>query len=340
MLVEVYRNDGAGRVVRRFEPLPALGDREVRVGVRAVGLNFRDLGFVRGDRTRSPVPDRIPATDASGVVEAIGAAVTRFQAGDRVCTTVLPQWLDGPLTPAGFAVSLGSRQRDGVLARTLQMHEDELVRAPAHLSDREAATLPVAALTAWHAVHELGAVRPGDTVVVQTTGGVAVFALQFARAIGARVIVVSRSADKLARATSLGASAVVDTSRTPDWPAAVLELTRGRGAELVIDMGLTDGLRASTRAAAFEGTVAIVGVVQENTNPLDIYTVMNRNLRVRGVETGSRAMFERMTAFMACHAIVPVVDAAFGFDQADAALSHLAGSPFGKVVIDVDRAAA
>jgi len=329
----VFRTDGRGTLVPQREVIRSLAPTAVRVAVRAAALNFRDLYFVRGNRHRAAVANRIPLTDAVGVVEAVGDAVTRFQVGDRVLSTVLPNWIDGPLTAAGLAGSPGSAERDGVLAEKIHADQDALVIAPSHLSDTEAATLPVAALTAWHAVVELGAVKDGDTVVVQTTGGVAVFAIQFAAALGARVIVVSRSEDKLRKALQLGAAAAIDSSVTRAWDDEVLALTGGAGAQLVLDMGLSDSLRQSARAAAFEGTVTIIGVVQEQTNPLDIYTVMNKNLRVRGVETGSRAMFERMNRFIEQHRLHPVVDSVYPLDQVNQALDRLTASPFGKVVM-------
>lgn len=326
----IFRTDGEGRLRELLEPLAALGPHGVRVANRAVALNFRDHYFIRGNSFRAPARNRIPMTDAVGIVEAVGAAVTRFKVGDRVCSTALPNWLDGPLTAHGLSGSPGSRDVDGVFARVFDAHEDALVAAPTHLSDVEAATLPVAALTAWHAVVELGTVHADDVVVVQTTGGVALFGMLFAQALGARVIVVSRSAGKLA---ATGAWATIDTTLEPEWDRRVLELTGGVGARLVLDMGLTDSLRRSARAAAYEGTVAIIGVVQEQVNPLDIFTVMNKNLNVRGVETGSRAMFKRMNAFMLERDLHPHVERVFGIGQVDAALDHLAAGPYGKVVI-------
>ncbi|MRW85036.1 zinc-binding dehydrogenase [Pseudoduganella sp. FT26W] len=318
-----YRTDGQGglrRVQTAAAPLPSDG---VRVAVRAVGVNFRDVYVIRGNRYRAPAVDQVPMTDAAGVVVEVGSEVTRFKVGDRVCSTVLPNWIDGPLSAHGMARSTA------VLAEYFDAGENDVVAAPPHLSDIEAATLPVAALTAWHAVAELGVVGAGDTVVVQTTGGVAVFAMQFAQALGARVIVVSRSRDKLERT---GAWAAINTETTPEWDQQVLALTGGHGARLVLDMGLDDSLRRSARAAAYEGTVAIIGVVQQQTNPLDIYTVMNKNLNVRGVETGSRAMFERMNRFMAEHGLRPHIDSVH--DDVDAALDRIASSPYGKVVLN------
>ncbi len=313
----------------------APGPGKVRVAILAAGLNFRDLYLIRGNRFRAPVDGRIPLTDAVGIVEAVGADVTRFRVGQRVCTTVLPNWIDGPLTAQGLADSPGTRDHDGVLAEQLCVDQQALVHAPAHLSDAEAATLSVAALTAWHAVVELGALRPGGTVVIQTTGGVAVFAIQFALALGARVIVVSRSREKLQLAAALGAHTGIDTVATPNWEQQVMHATGGAGAELVLDMGLDGSLRRAVGAAAFEATVAIIGVVQQVSNVLDIFPVMNKNLRVRGVETGSRAMFERMNRFMVAHAIHPVVAAQFDVAEIEQALDLAAQSPFGKVVVRV-----
>lgn len=334
----VYRCAG-GTIARARHLESPLGPTQVRVAVSAASLNFRDVYLVRGNASRPPLDGRIPLTDAVGIVEAVGTAVSRFNVGNRVCTTVLPHWIDGPLTAHGLAGSLGSKERDGVLAEKIDMGEQELVAAPPHLSDAEAATLPVAALTAWHAVAELGAVKAGDTLVVQTTGGVSVFAIQFAAALGVRVVVVSRSDDKLALALHAGAHHAIHSGRTPDWEHAVTALTGGVGAQLVLDMGLDDSLRRSVRAAAFEGTVAIIGVVQQVSNMLDIFPVMNKNLRVRGVETGSRAMFERMNRFMAEHAIHPVIAAQFDADDIELALDRLVESPFGKVVVRLAAAA-
>ncbi|MCU1737978.1 MULTISPECIES: NAD(P)-dependent alcohol dehydrogenase [unclassified Pseudomonas] len=330
---EYRTKDGAVKQQLRSHTLHPLAPTEVRLRVLAAGLNFRDLYFIRGNHTRAPVSDRIPLTDAVGIVESVGKHVTRFRVGDRVCSTVLPNWIDGPLTAHGLSGSLGSQERDGVMAEHLTMDEQELVAAPAHLTDSEAATLTVAALTAWHAVVELGALRPGDTVVIQTTGGVAVFAIQFAVALGASVIVVSRSEDKLRMAQGLGAHSVINSNDVPSWEEQVMLETADVGAQLVLDMGLSDSLRRSARAAAFEGTVAIIGVVQTVSNPLDIFPVMNKNLRVRGVETGSRAMFERMNKFIEAHQIRPVVVAEFNAEQIDRALDCLANGPFGKVVV-------
>ncbi|SHG63028.1 NADPH:quinone reductase [Massilia sp. CF038] len=323
----IYRTAN-GRLVREAQLVQPLPAGYVRLRIGAIALNFRDLYIVRGNASRPRVDGCIPFTDAAGTIDAVGAGVTRFTPGARASTTVLPAWIDGPLSAAAFSAGA-----PGVFASSIDVHESTLVPSPDYLSDAQAATLPVAALTAWHAVVELGALRAGDTVVVQTTGGVALFAIQFAVALGARVIVVGRSPEKLEKAHALGAAATINTSQTPDWEQAVLALTAGAGARLVLDMGLDDSLRRSVRAAAFEGTVAVIGVVQQQSNLLDIYPVMNKNLRLRGVETGSRSMFERMASFLQAQRIVPVIAAQFAADQAEQALDCLSESPFGKVVL-------
>ncbi|KAF1055359.1 MAG: Mycocerosic acid synthase [Stenotrophomonas maltophilia] len=335
---DAWRTSAAGELQAVREELPALAAHEVQVQVAAVSLNFRDRVVVGGGWGREPLLGRIPFTDAVGVVTAVGTAVSRFYPDDRVCTTVLPRWIDGPLTEAGWEASPGSRRRDGVMASHLHWHEDELVAAPPHLDDHEASTLTIAALTAWHAVVELGAVKAGDTVVVQTTGGVATFAVMFAAAMGARVIVVSRSAEKLALARAQGAVATIDSTAIPDWHEEVRRLTAGCGAQLVLDMGLEDGLRRAIAATAVEGTIAIIGVVQVLTAALDIFPVMNGNLRLRGVETGSRAMFERMGRFMAARSLHPVIERVFPAGEWADALRALEQAPFGKIVLDLGAA--
>ncbi len=333
-----YRTDGQGRLNRTKELIRDLGTRDVRVAVSAVSLNFRDLPFVRGNQSRAANNGRIPCSDAVGRVEAIGSEVTRVSVGDRVSPTILPHWIDGPLNSGSFRGSFGSDGRDGVLTDKLVVEEDALVRVPDYLSDLQAASLPTAGVTAWHAMAELGALRAFDTAVIETTGGVAIFALQIALAFGVRPIITSRSDAKLARARSLGAWRTINSQKNPSWDEMVMELTGGAGAQLVLDMGLRDGLPRSSRAAAFEGTVAVVGVVEGWKTVLDIGPVMNKNLRVRGVETGSRAMLERMNEFFAKTTILPVIDSTFGFMEVDKALEALSAGPFGKVVIDLASA--
>jgi NADPH:quinone reductase-like Zn-dependent oxidoreductase len=317
------------------EELPTVSPRELLVRVLATALNFRDLPFVRGNASRKPNRGRIPLTDAVGVVELIGEEVNRFHVGERVSPIILPNWQDGPLHAHAFKGSLGSDQRDGVLSEFIVIEQDAVVKVPAYLSDIQAASVPTAALTAWHAAVEIGVLQPSSTVVIETTGGVAMFAAPFCAALGHKVILTSRSTDKLERARSMEVWKTINTVECPEWDKKVLEWTDGRGADLVIDMGLENGLPRSCRAAAFEGTVAIVGVVAGWTTSFDIAPVMNKNLRVRGVETGSRAMFERLNAFLIKHQITPVIDSVYKFDDVEVALTALGNGPVGKIVIDL-----
>jgi len=335
MKTEVYRTDGLGGLKRYSEEVSAVGEASVQVDITATSLNFRDLPFIRGNESRKPALERIPFSDAVGVVSAVGRDVTRVRVGDRVSPTIIPLWIDGPLDATRFRGSLASNAHDGVLARTLIVEQDALVKIPDYLSDFEAATLPTAAITAWHALAEIGSVSDGDVILIETTGGVATFALQIAVALGLKPIVTSRSDKKLAHARELGAWQTINSETHPDWDTEVHVMTDGQGARLIVDMGLRGGLVRSSRAAAFEGTVAIVGVLDGWKTNFDIAPVMNKNLRVRGIETGSRAMFERMLEFFALKKLHPVIASQFKFSEVDQALDALARGPLGKIVIDM-----
>jgi NADPH:quinone reductase-like Zn-dependent oxidoreductase len=335
MKTDLYRTDGLGNLKRQQEEVPALAPTSVQVDVFATSLNFRDIAFVRGTEYRKPAVNRVPLSDAVGVVSGVGGDVTRVRLGDRVSPTIIPLWIDGPLDIASFDGSLASAKHDGVLARTIIVDQDALVKIPDYLSDYEAATLPTAAITAWHAIVEIKAVAPGDFILIETTGGVATFALQIAVALGLNAIVTSRSDEKLASARELGAWQTINSEQDPEWNERVHEMTDGQGTKLVVDMGLRGGLVRSCHAAAFEGTVGIVGVLDGWKTTFDIAPVMNKNLRVRGVETGSRAMFERMLEFFSMKQIRPVIAAQFPFGEINEALEALRNGPRGKIVIDM-----
>jgi NADPH:quinone reductase-like Zn-dependent oxidoreductase len=335
MKIELYRTDGVGGLTRLEEEAGALGATSVRVDITATALNFRDLPFIRGNKNRKPAQQKIPLSDGFGLVSAIGSDVTKVKVGDRVSPTILPHWIDGPLDASRFRGSLGSNGQDGVLARSILVDQDALVKIPDYLCNIEAATLPTAALTAWHALGETGTVEPGDTIVIATTGGVATFALQIAVALGLKVIVTSRSDMKLARVRELGAWQTINSEKYPAWDKEVHALTDGQGAKLIVDMGLRGGLARSCRAAAYEGTVAIVGVLDGWETNFDIAPVMNKNLRVRGIETGSRAMFARMIEFFTQNNLHPIIASVFKFGEVDQALEALAAGPLGKIVLDI-----
>ena len=314
-------------------PIPPPGPRELLVRVRAASLNYRDLAIARGEYGSFTLP-LVPGSDAAGEVVAVGDGVGRFAAGDRVCLAYVPDWVDGPVR-AGVARRRLGGPTDGVLSEYLCAHEEAAVRAPAHLSPLEASTLPIAGVTAWQAMVEDGGLRAGDVVGVSGTGGVSLFAVQIARAAGARVIAVGRDAGKLARVQALGAE-VVNSTRQPDWEARVLELTGGAGVDLFVDVVGGEALARSIAATRVGGTVCAVGFVAGARASLDLLALLRRAVTVRAASAGSRASFEALVRAMEAGALRPCVDKVFDFtlDGVRAALLHLAeGRPFGKVVV-------
>jgi NADPH:quinone reductase-like Zn-dependent oxidoreductase len=300
--------------------------------VRAVSLNFRDLLLSKGlynPKLKLPV---IPVSDGAGEVVATGAGATRFRPGERVAACFMPGWIDGQLDEGKARTALGA-EAPGMLAEEVVLPEEGLVSIPRHLSFEEAATLPCAAVTAWHALVESGAVRPGNVVLTLGTGGVSIFALQFARLAGARVIATSSSDLKLARALELGASDGINYKTTPEWDKRARALTSGVGVDHVVEVGGSGTLSRSVRAVRLGGYVALIGVLSGagDVNPLPI---LMKGVRLQGVFVGSRAMFERMNRAIESSGLRPAIDRVFAFDQAVEALHYLeSGAHFGKVVI-------
>ncbi len=317
-------------VGERAEPMPGPG--QVVIKLRAVSLNYRDLLVVNGVGRWRPSLPRIPASDGVGIVEAVGSGVSRVKEGDRVAPIFYPKWLDGRATTEKLDSPLGGAVADGVLTEYALFDETSVVRVPEHLSDEEAATLPCAAVTAWHAVVGEWRVAPGDTVVVLGTGGVSVFALQFAKSLGARVIVTSSSDQKLARAEQLGAASGINYKSNSEWPKAVLELTEGAGAALIIDT--VGDLKEAIAAVRIGGTVAFVGLLIGMETVVDLVTLMGKSARVQAIDVGSREMFEAMNRAILFHRVRPVVDRVFEFSEVTEAFRYLAGAMhFGKVCV-------
>jgi NADPH:quinone reductase-like Zn-dependent oxidoreductase len=301
--------------------------------VRATCLNYRDLLVVRGAYGRGGIPTNlIPLSDGAGEVVEIGADVSRVKPGDRVAGIFMQRWIAGGITPEAAASALGGAI-DGMLTEFVVLHEDGLVHLPAHLSFEEAATLPCAALTAWHALVNHGQVTAGDTVLIQGTGGVSIFALQFAVLMGARVLAISSSDEKLARATQMGASDVINYHTTPEWQDAVLAATGGRGVDHVIEVGGAGTLPRSMQAVRMGGKITLIGVLtgMAEVNPTPL---IRRTINLQGIYVGSREMFEAMNRAIALHELRPVIDRTFDFDAAPDAYHYLISSAhFGKVVI-------
>ena len=316
-------------------PDPALGPREVRVRVKAVSLNHRDILMV--EHGISPRGVRLPlqpCSDAAGEVLEVGSGVSRVKVGDRVASIVFQRWLAGDtLLPAAYGSVLAGGL-DGVLGDRIVVHEDGLVHVPSHLSDEEASTLPCAAVTAWHALVTKGPARPGETILVQGTGGVSIFALQFGVLAGARVIATSKSDAKLERTRALGAWETINYVTTPDWAERALELTGGTGVDHVVEVGGPGTTDESIKAARPGGTVSLIGVLTGLGTRIDPHPVSVKGLRVQGIVVGSRTMFEDMNRAIAVNRLEPVIDRVFPFDQAREALRHLQGAGHvGKVVI-------
>jgi NADPH:quinone reductase-like Zn-dependent oxidoreductase len=241
-------------------------------------------------------------------------------------------WVMGDLTDAGARSALGG-ERDGVLSEFIALHQEGVVPVPDHLSDEEASCLPCAGLTAWNALSVQCDIGPGNTVLIQGTGGVALFALQFAKALGARVILSSRSAEKLARAQALGADVLINTTETPDWAEQVRTQTEGHGVDVVIELGGAGSLNQSLRALRRGGIVCLIGVLA-GPGDINIFPIIMNALRVQGVFVGSRQMFESMNLAIARHQLKPVIDRVFPFTEARAALEYLhEGKHFGKVCL-------
>jgi len=313
-------------------PVPVRG--QILVRMRAASLNYRDLNVASGRAARGTLPaDLVPLSDGAGEVVEAGPGVTRVKPGDRVAGLFMQTWLGGEIEPSHVDSSRGG-SIDGVLAEYVLFDQDGVVPLPEHLSFEEGATLPCAGVTAWNALYAGRSLRAGETVLALGTGGVSVFALQFAHAAGARVIATSSSDDKLARAKALGAGDGVNYKQHPEWHEQVLALTNGRGVDHVVEVGGAGTLGRSVEATRLGGQVHLIGVLTGGEiNPTPI---LRRNILLRGIYVGSRQMFEAMNAAISLHQIHPVIDRVFTFDQAREAYHYMKSQQHvGKVVIRI-----
>ncbi|HZY85782.1 MAG TPA: NAD(P)-dependent alcohol dehydrogenase [Gemmataceae bacterium] len=316
-------------------PQPQPGPFELLLKVRAASLNYRDLMMLKGSYNPKMQMPRVPLSDAAGEVAAVGPGVSRVKVGQRVAGIFMQKWLAGELTETAARSALAGAI-DGVLAEYVVLHESGVVPVPEHLSDEEAATLPCAAVTAWHGLITEGQVTAGDSVLVQGTGGVSLFALQFARLVGARVVITSSSDDKLRRAREMGAAEAINYKATPEWGDRVRELTGGRGVDHVVEVGGAGTLGQSLKAVRTGGRISLIGVLTGGTGQVNPLPVLMKGVRVQGIFVGSRDMFEAMSRAIALHTLRPVVDRVFPFAEAVEAYRYLeSAAHFGKIVIRV-----
>ncbi len=330
---QLPQGTGIDALVEVALPMPKPGPRQVLVKVAACSLNYRDLAIALGTYRMPTKPNLIPLSDGAGEVVEVGAGVTRVKVGDRVAGCFFQRWIGGPMAADTHASALGG-SIDGMLADYAVLEEDGVVALPAHLSFEQGATLPCAAVTAWHALAEHGHIVAGQTVLVQGTGGVSIFALQFARLMGAQVIVTSSSEGKLARAKALGAAHGVNYKTVPEWDKAVVEWSGG-GVDHVVDVGGPATLAQSLRAIRIGGKITLIGVLSgaAEINPMLIFA---RRANLQGISVGSAQMFAAMNRAIAASGLTPIIDNVFSFDAAKAAFRHLQSAQhFGKVVIRV-----
>jgi NADPH:quinone reductase-like Zn-dependent oxidoreductase len=315
-------------------PVPEPGPGEVLVRMKASSLNYRDLVVPeRGYGSHTGTLPLIPVSDGVGEVAAVGPGVHRVAPGDRVCPMFFQRWTGGEPDLDRLTGSLGG-PIDGTMAEYMCLAEGGVVKVPAHLSDVEAATLPCAALTAWSALTTGSRTKPGDRVLVQGCGGVALFAVTFAKLFGAHVTVISSSDERIARVKALGADAAVNYRAVPEWAKATRDITGGRGYDLIFELGGEKTLPQSLRCIRPGGTLAMIGVLSGNTMATPLGLIVTRQVRLQGVTVGHRDGFEAMLRAIAQYQVKPVVDRVFAFEELKEALAYLkSGAQFGKICI-------
>jgi NADPH:quinone reductase-like Zn-dependent oxidoreductase len=328
------RGDGIDNLRRAQMPIPTPGPAEVLVEMTAWSLNYRDLLVIDGVEGWKPSADVVPVSDGVGTVVEAGPDVTRLRIGDRVSATFLPKWRVGPLTRQDYTGPVGGPVNRGMLADYVLVDEHEAAHAPTSLTDAQAATLPVAAVTAWHAIARRSRVQAQDTVLIHGTGGVALFALQFATALGARVAITSSSDTKLARARALGAAETINYRTSSDLTQSVLEWSGPDGVDHVIETIGGNNLNLSLQTVKVGGTISFIGLIAGQTANVNTYDFVTKNVTIHGIETGSREMFEELAAFIDKHGLQPVIDSTLPVDQVVNALARLrSGRHFGKIVL-------
>src|SRR6478735_7975198 len=310
---------GIDALTKVERPNPKPGHRQVLVKVAACSINFRDLGIVRGTYRMPSKENVVPLSDGAGEVVEVGSGVTRVKVGDKVAGNFFARWPGGEPPPDVETTARGGAT-DGMLAEYVALEEG--------------ATLPCAGVTVWHAMMEHGRMIAGQTVLLQGTGGVSVFGLQLAHAMGMQSVITSSSDDKLAKAKKLGANHTINYKTTPDWEKAAMEFTGGRGVDHVVEVGGAGTFAKSFGAIRLGGKISMIGNLSGPATELNPALIMGRRANIQGISVGSTQMFEAMNRMIAANAIKPVIDKVFGFDEVKAAYQHMAsGAHFGKIVI-------
>ncbi|QSB25376.1 NAD(P)-dependent alcohol dehydrogenase [Flavobacterium sp. CLA17] len=307
---------------------------EILVQIKAVSLNYRDLLVIKGiDKWKPPV-GRIPVSDGVGIVVEIGNQVTEVALKDRVAGLFFPNWMNGNLSAEKLLNSLGGSYSDGMLQEFVVLKENAVIKIPDYLSNEEAATLPCAAITAWHGLMEKGNVKAGDSVLIQGTGGVSLFSMQFALAAGAEVILLSGSDAKLERAKKMGVNHLINYKSVPQWENEVLKITNGLGAKHIVEVVGSDHINKSLAAVALDGTISVIGIMDGLTGNINTAQLMSKQVKLQGINVGSKEMFSRMNETLEAKKIHPIIDSAFLFQDTIDAFKRLeSGSHFGKLVI-------
>lgn len=333
--LEIQERFGLDQLVLADRPEPEPDAGQIVLQMRAVSLNYRDLLMVRGQYDPNQALPLVPCSDGVGEVVALGRNVERVAVGDRVIPIFAQRWLSGAPTREKLRSTLGG-PLDGTLVEAMVVNAESVVRAPEHLTDEEAATLPCAALTAWSALVTHGETKTGDTVLVQGTGGVSIFALQFANLLGARVIITSSSDEKLERARALGAWETINYRSCPDWGREAKKLCGGEGVDTIVEVGGAATLPQSLVAVRVGGRICSIGVLSGRTTDLNLAPIFMRQVRLQGVFVGDREGFETMNRAVERHRLRPAVSRIFPWEETQFALEHLAsGHHFGKVCIRI-----
>jgi NADPH:quinone reductase-like Zn-dependent oxidoreductase len=334
-LFEIRDAFGLDNLKPAERPTPEPRPDEVLIRIRAVSLNYRDLLVVQGKYNPRMKLPRIPLSDGAGEIVSVGAEVTGWKPGDRVVVPFFPAWLDGELTAPGAASALGG-DIDGMLCEFTTVHANALLPIPDHLSFEQAATLPCAAVTAWHGLFVAGKLQPGQTILLIGTGGVSLFGLQFGKIAGANIILISSSDAKLERARAMGAHHTINYKSMPDWEKEIHKITGGRGVDVTLEVGGTGTLSKTLKATRYAGHVSLIGVLSGISGDVQIGPILHKSITVRGIYVGSRAMFESMNRTISQHKIEPVIDHVFDFEQSPDAFRHLESAQhFGKIVIRI-----